>query len=95
MNPSSPLMTATYQAIEAASVGDMAALKAALAARRAALMHASASERAVASREAEPILSLIRGIKRRIGEDYHRLERIKTVLVQAAVPPPATIDLRA
>jgi hypothetical protein len=95
MNNQGPLLEATRQARHAASVGDLAALEASLAARRAALSNASVAERVAAFQEGESIQLLLKGIKRRIRDQQGRLEQIKTGLARTVAPRSAKIDLRA
>jgi hypothetical protein len=90
----SPL-EATRQALAAAVIGDLAAVRAALELRRAALPAAPVAQRAAAFKEGEALQFLLQGIKRRLRADLGRLEQIKTGLVRSAEPRAAKIDLRA
>ena len=95
MNQSNALLVATRQALDAAAIGDLDALETALAARRRALEGATVSERVAAFNEGEAIQLLLKGIKRRIGDQHSRLEQIKTGFARTAAPCAAKIDLRA
>jgi hypothetical protein len=88
------LLRATRRALHAASIGDLTELERALAERRAALDHASASERVTALQEGESIGTLIHAITRRIGDQQRRLDQIKTCLARTA-PQASAVDLRA
>lgn len=95
MGEHTTLMEATRQALDAAAAGDLEALGIALAVRRAALEDATVSERVAAFKEGEAIQFLLKGVKRRIGEQHRRLEQIKIGLARTAAPRAAKIDLRA
>ena len=94
MSRRSSLMDATRQAVDAAASGDLTALEAALAARRAALDDASVSQRVAAFKEAEAIPPLLKGIKRRIGDQHRRLEQLKNGVARTKAPCAAKIDFR-
>ena len=95
MNKRGPLLDATRKALRAASIGDLAALETALALRRAAMEDATVSERVAALKEGESIRMLLNGIKRQIGDQYRRLQQIKTGLARTEAPRVPRIDLRA
>jgi hypothetical protein len=95
MNQPHALLDATRQAVNAASLGDFEALETALALRRAALEDAPMSERVAALREGESVGLLLKGIKRRIGDQYCHLEQIKSGLARTEAPRVAKVDLRA
>ncbi len=89
------LLEATRLALDAAAAGDLAALQAALALRRAALPDAPVAERVAAFKEGEALELLLKGIKRRLRGELGRLQQIKVGLVRSAEPPATKIDLQA
>jgi hypothetical protein len=94
------LLEATRQAVTAAAVGDLAALEAALDARRAALEGANpedipATERLAAFKEGETLHFLLSGIRRQLLDQQGTLEQMKSRLQRTGPPPVAMIDLKA
>jgi hypothetical protein len=95
-----PLLEATRQAVTAAAAGDLAALEAALDARRVALETVRledipAAERLAASKEGQTLHFLLSGIRRQLREQQGTLEQMKTRLKRSGPPPVAMLDIKA
>jgi hypothetical protein len=100
MTPAFSLLQATRQAVSAAAIGDLAALEAALDARRMALESSSLddipqAERMAAFKEGETLHFLLSGIRRQLLEQQRTLEQMKTRLQRNGPPPVAMLDLKA
>ena len=99
MTRSCSLLEATRQAVTAAAAADLAALEAALDARRAAIEGARleeipAAERAAAFKEGETLRFLLSGIRHQIQDQHGRLERMKTRLEFTGPPLVAMLDIK-
>ena len=93
------LLEATRQAVTAAAAADLAALEAALDARRAAIEGARleeipAAERAAVFKEGETLHFLLSGIRRELVDQNGRLEQMKTRLERTGPPPVAMLDIK-
>ena len=97
MNQPAALLDATHRAAEAASGGDLDALREALDQRGRAMASASAVECAAALAHGAAVSALLTALRRRILLEKHLLEKhsLEKDLLDSAPQPASCVDLRA